>query len=155
MWRGLPRGFPRELSREGVYVLVARVKRGRSLRHGVLGDLRLEPGYYAYVGRARRGLPARLARHARRGGEGKRLHWHVDFFLEVAGLEEVWVFPLGAGECALAAALEESGGDRRGLRGFGSSDCRCPGHLLFFGRAKPRPRGALMVLPGSGCGPRR
>lgn len=129
----------RELPQSGVYVLVARVGRERTLRHGVLGELRLRPGYYAYVGRARRGLPARLARHARAGKQGKRLFWHIDHFLEMSSLEEVWVYPLEVGECALASDLEEIGGDRGGLAGFGSSDCRCPGHLLHFGEKRPRP----------------
>lgn len=136
----------RELPQSGVYVLVAGVGRERTLRHGVLGDLRMRPGYYAYVGHARRGLPARLARHALAGKQGKRLFWHIDYFLEMSSLEKVWLYPLEVGECSLATALEERGGDRGGLAGFGSSDCRCPGHLLYFGEKRP--------LPGDGSLPR-
>lgn len=150
MWqdlaKDLPEGPAEDLPRQGVYVLVARVRREHVLKHRILGNLRLRPGYYAYVGRARRGLAARLARHARSRRRGKRLFWHVDYFLELADLEEIWVLPLAAGECALAASLEESGGERGGLAGFGSSDCRCPGHLLFFGGRKPRPHGAPLAL---------
>ena len=139
----------RDLPQQGVYVLLARVGRECTLRHGVLGNLCLRPGYYAYVGRARRGLPSRLARHARARKQGKRLFWHVDYLLEMSSLEEIWIYPLEAGECALAAALEERGGDRGDLAGFGSSDCRCPGHLLFFGSRRPWPGDdALVVMHG-------
>lgn len=134
----LPQRVREGLPRHGVYVLLVKVAGAPSGKRKVLRwDLR--PGYYAYVGRARRGLPARLARHLRREKEGKRLFWHVDHLLEMASLEEIWVYPLEAGECALASALEEMGGDRSALGGFGSSDCRCSGHLLYFGAKRPFP----------------
>ncbi len=111
-----------------------------------MGEMDLRDGYYAYVGRAKRGLGARLACHARR--QGKRLRWHIDYLLEPADLREIWVFPLSTGECAMAARLEAGGASREGLRGFGSSDCRCPGHLLYLGKNRPRPpRDAVRVIP--------
>ena len=129
----------------GVYVLVIRVRSGREIEAGALGRLRLRRGYYAYVGRARRGLSARLRRHRR--GEGKRVRWHIDYLLDRACLEEIWVMPLAAGECALAAGLEGEGASREGLRGFGSSDCRCAGHLLYLGGTRPHPpRAATAVV---------
>ena len=121
----------------GIYMLIIHMRGAEIVAAGALGDLELGEGYYAYVGRAKRGLPARLARHVRR--EGKRLYWHVDFLLEKAWLEEIWVFPLRAGECELARRLEAEGASRETLRGFGSSDCRCPGHLLFLGKRRRRP----------------
>lgn len=134
----LPRREREGLPQQGVYVLLVRAKGDSTGERKVLRwDLR--PGYYAYVGRARRGLPARLARHLRREKEGKRLFWHVDRLLEMASLEEIWIYPLESGECALASALQEMGGDRSGLAGFGSSDCRCSGHLLYFGAKRPLP----------------
>ena len=128
----------------GIYVLVILARGMRTVAAGALGELRLEEGCYAYVGRAKRGLPARLARHAR--SQGKRLHWHVDYLLGEARLEEVWVFPLHTGECELARRLEAEGGSRGSLGGFGSSDCRCPGHLLYLGRARPRPPGDAVAV---------
>jgi Uri superfamily endonuclease len=129
----------------GVYVLVIPVRKACTLSAGALGRLELREGYYAYVGRAGRGLGARLARHTCRAG--KRLHWHVDYLLERACVEEIWVFPLRAGECVLAARLEREGARREGLRSFGSSDCRCAGHLLYLGSVKPLPPGdSVMVI---------
>ncbi len=129
----------------GIYALLIRVGARRTLEAGALGSVELRRGYYAYVGRASRGLAARLRRHARR--EGKRLFWHVDHLLASARLSEIWVFPLSRGECELADELERGGGRRDGLRGFGSSDCRCRGHLLYLGARRPvPPAGALLVI---------
>jgi hypothetical protein len=59
----------------GIYALVLRLTGGRArLRVGALGVLSFEPGYYCYVGSARRGLKARLQRHLRRSR--KKKHWH-------------------------------------------------------------------------------
>lgn len=127
--------MPGEIPEAGVYVLILRVRALRGFGAGAWGPADLKGGYYAYVGRARRGLAARLARHARR--EGKALRWHIDYLLRAAGLKEAWIFPLGAGECAVARRLEERGAVRGGLEGFGASDCRCPGHLLYMGRRRP------------------
>jgi sugar fermentation stimulation protein A len=116
----------------GLYVLVLRAERGlRGLRVGSLGRLDLPAGYYCYVGSARRGLKARLARHLRR--TGKRAHWHVDYLRRRARPVEVFVAAVGAAtECGLSdavAALADGS-----VRGFGSSDCRCAGHLHYFRR---------------------
>jgi Uri superfamily endonuclease len=129
----------------GIYVLIIRVRARKGFTAGAWGPADLEDGYYAYVGRAKRGLPARLARHARR--EGKRLRWHIDYLLETADLREAWIYPLGKGECATVSHLEKEGAVREGLKGFGASDCRCPGHLLYMGRRKPpQPTDANRVI---------
>ncbi len=125
-----------EIPDRGIYVLLLRVPEGRPIRVGSRGSVALQRGYYAYVGRAKRGLRARLARHARK--EGKRLRWHIDYLMDIALLEEVWLLPLHAGECETASMLEQWGASREGLRGFGSGDCRCPGHLLHLGEEKPK-----------------
>ena len=138
-------GWP-ALPGEGIYVLLLRVPEARGVEAGALGRLDLRPGFYAYVGRARQGLTSRLARHARR--EGKRLRWHVDHLILAAEVEEIWVLPLEAGECETAARLAGGGAGREGLRGFGASDCRCPGHLLYLGTRKPLPlRDAVRFAP--------
>lgn len=144
---GVTDGIPES----GIYVLVIRLPRACRVRAGSLGDLALRKGYYAYVGRAKRGLPARLARHAHK--EGKRLRWHIDYLMEVAVLKEAWVFPVKSGECDTASELEACGGTREGLQGFGSSDCRCPGHLLYFKDIKPQAPPGALILSISDSGP--
>ena len=124
-----------ELPETGIYVLIIMVRTLKGFTAGAWGPVDLKDGYYAYVGRAKRGLPARLFRHSLR--EGKRLRWHVDYLLEIADFKESWIFPLELGECTMASRLEGEGAGREGLNGFGASDCRCPGHLLYMGRKRP------------------
>ncbi len=126
------------LPREGVYVLLIRMNGVATLRHPVMGTLRLRRGYYAYVGRASKGLRERLRRHL--GMKIKKRHWHIDYLLEIAPAVEIWVYPLSVGECDIARELVRRGGEREGLRGFGSSDCRCPGHLVYLGEGNPEMR---------------
>ena len=139
-----PRAFIDGIPSGGVYVLVIRARGGERLIAGAWGTLGLVEGYYAYVGRAKRGLASRLARHFRRDKKCSR--WHIDYLLENAEIEEAWVFPLQAGECDVARRLEESGARRTGMRGFGATDCRCPGHLLYFGGAKPSPPAGVVTI---------
>ena len=134
-----------ELPQSGIYILLIEARALRGFSAGAWGPVDLKKGYYSYIGRAERGLPARLARHARR--EGKRLRWHIDYLLEAADVKEAWIFPLHVGECALARRLEEEGASREDLGRFGASDCRCPGHLLYMGRRRPsRPADAIYVF---------
>ena len=121
----------------GLYVLVLRAEgRLKGLRVGGLGRLDLPAGYYCYVGSARRGLKARLARHLRR--TGKRTHWHVDYLRRLTRPAAAFVAAEGAAtECALSGAVAALADGS--VRGFGSSDCRCASHLHYF-RRDPRAR---------------
>lgn len=121
----------------GIYVLIIQVARQTGVAVGRWGKATFPAGFYAYVGRSSRGLAGRIARHARR--EGKRMHWHVDYLLEEAEPLEAWILPLESGECRTADLLERRGGRRSGLEGFGASDCRCAGHLLYMGTLRPAP----------------
>ncbi len=115
----------------GVYLLLLRLPALVEVQIGRLRLIDFAPGLYGYAGSALGpgGLAARLKRHA--SGAGRR-HWHIDYLLPHAHL-------LGALarqnaqrlECAWAAW---AGGQAQAcIRGFGSSDCACPGHLFFFG----------------------
>lgn len=141
----------------GLYCLVLYVASGTRLQVGARGPLVARRGYYVYVGRARRNLAGRLKSHAFAGDRNPR--WHIDHLLRIARTMEVWVLPLVMEECALADLLVSRGGARPSLEGFGSSDCRCSGHLVFFGARRPSPpRGLKLVLradfPLYGAGPR-
>ena len=115
----------------GSYVLLLRLEEPCEIAVGRRGRHRYSRGDYLYCGSALGGLAARLARHARRE---KRLHWHIDYLLAQAALHGAWVMPGTTRlECLAQRALCRLGG--LPLRGFGSSDCRCPGHLLFFAEA--------------------
>jgi Uri superfamily endonuclease len=126
--------MPKETT-PGTYILVIALDHDARITIGRLGKYDLREGYYLYVGSALNGLSNRLARHLRRE---KRLHWHIDYLLQVASVCEVWY---SAGpqrrECAWAEALERSGDVEPSVAGFGSSDCRCRSHLFYSGE---RPR---------------
>jgi Uri superfamily endonuclease len=94
--------------------------------------LALPMGYYAYVGSAlgAGGLAARIGHHLVRKG---RPHWHIDALCAHASPVAAW-YAIGPErrECAWAKALSALDGASLPAQGFGSSDCRCPTHLIHF-----------------------
>ncbi len=115
----------------GIYQLLIRLDRSVDICVGRLGNHTFRSGFYIYTGSAQRGLSARIERHL---GKTKRKHWHIDYLLEYAEIEEVMVCELDkTWECKTATMCMESGG-KICVSGFGSSDCNCDSHLVFFGR---------------------
>jgi Uri superfamily endonuclease len=116
----------------GTYALVFRAKRKKRLIIGKLGILKLQPGYYVYVGSAfgPGGLKARIGHHRKSSG---RRHWHVDYLSEHLAPDEVWYTndPTHR-EHHWSEVLSHTAGASIPLPGFGSSDCRCISHLYFF-----------------------
>lgn len=118
----------------GAYVVAFRLSAPRVVHVGRLGGFAFPAGWYLYVGSARGpgGLRARLARHRRRMGRSKRIHWHVDYLREAAVWAGAWAL---AGnerlECAWVAILRGLPGARIVAPGFGASDCRCSAHLVY------------------------
>lgn len=113
----------------GLYILLLRLGRKARLEAGALGSRDFPAGWYAYAGSARRALSQRLARHLRLR---KRHHYHIDALRAAA--EEARALAIRAttrGECELAAALRAIAASA--VPRFGSSDCRCAGHLFHFG----------------------
>jgi Uri superfamily endonuclease len=100
------------------------------LRVGALGEVCLEPGWYLYVGSARRHLEARLRRHLRRE---KRRRWHIDYLLagESLKIKEIWVAEESA-ECRLAGSLLARPEITIPRPRLGASDCRCPAHFFQY-----------------------
>ncbi len=128
----------------GCYLLLVRLDEPVRipLRRKLVG---LPAGIYGYVGSAQKNMAARVARHLR-SPESKRARWHIDRLLACARVEDVLTFPLTRpGECWLAARLCKEPGVSLAARGFGSSDCGCPGHLLAF--SKPPDLKALRGIP--------
>lgn len=135
----------------GLYIVGLRLPEALTLSVGALGLVSLPAGHCYYVGSARRALPHRIARHARRT---KPLRWHIDYLTALCPATVAWV--LGGeevAECDLAAALSAVAPV---VRGFGASDCRCPGHLFhtphdldawIVGRWPSALRVPLEVLP--------
>jgi Uri superfamily endonuclease len=119
---------------KGTYALLLRLECTEEIAIGRLGTFTFPAGYYLYVGSALGpgGLEARLARHRRRD---KKLRWHIDYLLGHAQLVEVWsAASTHKMECLWAQAARELPGCEIPVPGFGSSDCRCPSHLMYLSR---------------------
>lgn len=126
----------------GTYVLVIRLDAPREITVGRLGTYLFPAGYYLYVGSALGpgGLRARIARHLNR--DGKKMRWHVDYLLAQARVEEVWVAKSRTRlECRWAKVLCQVEGAMPFVAGFGSSDCACLTHLIYF---QDRPRFSIL-----------
>ncbi|MCR4407387.1 MAG: DUF123 domain-containing protein [Anaerolineae bacterium] len=120
---------------KGTYALLLHLDQPELIQVGRLGKFTFPAGWYVYVGSARGpgGLAARLARHRRRVADDKRLRWHVDYLRERARLVEVWSAASGQRlECAWARAFADAPGAEIPIPRFGSFDCRCPAHLIYF-----------------------
>ena len=114
---------------KGGYILLLRLTERSEIRIGRLGTIQFDSGYYAYIGSAMAGLKQRVLRHLRKE---KKLHWHIDFLLEKALIENIIVCQsMERNECDIAGEIAKR---YRVINGFGSSDCKCPGHL-FYGPA--------------------
>ena len=114
----------------GIYHLVVAVPGTVRLRIGRLGIFTFPAGHYVYTGSAMGGLGARLARHRSRP---RRLRWHIDYLLRRAEVVEVVTVPTRRRiECARNRRLLSLPGARVVVPGFGSSDCRCPSHLVYL-----------------------
>lgn len=100
------------------------------MRVGALGWCTISPGMYVYTGRAARGLPARVRRHASRA---KRKHWHIDYLLarrEAVVVRIALASPNPDEECRVNQQGAAKGATP--IAGFGASDCRerCGAHLV-------------------------
>jgi Uri superfamily endonuclease len=117
----------------GAYVLILELRGPARLRVGALGSHELNPGTYLYVGSARSGIEARVARHGRLAEtKAGNAHWHIDSLLlhpqcRLAGVRVL----AGAAECPVSLAIARGRGVVAPVRGFGATDCRagCRAHL--------------------------
>ena len=121
-------------SRPGTYALLLASTATRCLCIGQLGSLALRPGWYVYIGSAfgPGGVGARLAHHRKRAA---RPHWHVDYLRLHTRLERVWFTQDPARrEHQWAQVMQQLPGAEMPRHGFGSSDCTCASHLVYFVR---------------------
>jgi Uri superfamily endonuclease len=127
-----------------VYILLIRVKNNENILVGKLGDIDFKKGLYVYIGSAQNNLEVRIKRHLRKN---KRIFWHVDYLLSHQCTEvlEVWIAN-GIKECEVAKKLCEEVSLFKGIRNFGSSDCRCLSHLFYLKNKKGKFRSLLKKL---------
>lgn len=116
---------------KGTYVLIIENHADTGIEIGKRGFIQFKEGYYAYIGSALSGLEQRVGRHLRALGEGKKLHWHIDYLLAspTVAIKGVVVAKTDARkECELATTM---GMHLEGIPRFGCTDCSCPSHLFY------------------------
>lgn len=138
------------LKARGTYILVLRLDGPAVIQIGRLGAQVFAAGHYVYVGSAlgAGGLASRLNHHLSWAeGRAVRKHWHIDYLLQQATVVQVW-YRVGPErlECEWARALAAQPAFQSPVPGFGSSDCRCPSHLLFT-RLPPDQMGLAALSP--------
>lgn len=119
---------------KGAYQLHLRLDKSVRVRVGKLGTFLFPAGRYVYTGSALSGLENRLARHFRKQ---KKLHWHIDYLLRHAQIEGVSVVRTEERvECELNRQVLNLPNASVVAKGFGSSDCHCPTHLVYLGNGE-------------------
>jgi Uri superfamily endonuclease len=125
---------------KGIYQLLIRLPESTHIQIGKRGRFRFPKGYYVYTGSAKNGLQGRVRRHLRK--EKKRF-WHIDYLLDHASVTAVHYFTNARkDECSLSLKTLAMPGAQVIVPKFGSSDCACPSHLVFFKRLKDVPLGS-------------
>ncbi|MCL2115878.1 MAG: GIY-YIG nuclease family protein [Methanobrevibacter sp.] len=114
---------------KGTYCLIIDKKKSSKVKIGALGEIYFKKGYYVYVGSAMNSLKPRIKRHL---SNNKKVHWHIDYLLndESVAIKNV-IFNIGEKkiECEIANVLSHNG---KNVLNFGSSDCTCSSHLIYF-----------------------
>ena len=118
---------------KGVYCLIINIKKNINIKIGALGKINFKKGIYVYVGSAQNNLEKRILRHY---SHDKKVRWHIDYLLENPNVEikkAVFKESSKEEECKIAKFLAKL---EIPIKGFGSSDCKCPSHLFKLGSLK-------------------
>lgn len=110
------------------YLLFIELEKTIEIQVGKLGWFCFPTGQYLYVGRAKKNVDARLARHRRKE---KILHWHIDYVLQYGKITSIKMFE-GNDECGLASFISNQPGVTLPALKFGSSDCSCKSHFFLL-----------------------
>jgi sugar fermentation stimulation protein A len=117
-----------QLKDRGVYLLIIYLPQDKTIKIGNLEEIYFKEGYYVYIGSAKRGLSKRIERHKRKY---KKLHWHIDYFLQKAKiLNDIPIITNFKRECFLVEKILQISDNF--IQKFGSSDCSCISHLFYF-----------------------
>jgi len=122
---------------KGSYILLIFLSDERRIQIGSMGLLTFPKGYYLYVGSAMgsnssTSLENRVRRHISESHH-KKLFWHIDYFLtsDISIMIKIYFIPSSIRlECVLAGEILSVCDNY--IKGFGSSDCLCSSHLLYF-----------------------
>ena len=132
----------------GIYVLIFHLPQDVTVTIGKRGELDFQSGWYAYVGSGKSGVEARVRRHLR---AHDRPHWHLDYLMHLGKPATAIIGHTQESlECPLAHHLETL---FQVIPRFGSSDCRCSGHLFHSPEQAALEEAAVQGMTALGCAP--
>lgn len=133
----------------GSYLLWFYLPRGTEITIGRLGSHHFRRGWYFYCGSAfgSGGLRARLSHHLQ---HSEKLHWHIDYLKKWVRIRSVWLCCGINCEHDWSQLLLTLPGAELPLKGFGSSDCSCLSHLVYWSK-KPTPKVVQTLLADNYC----
>lgn len=115
---------------KGTYALLIHLKQDSNIGIGKFMVIHFPKGYYMYIGSALNSIEGRVGRHL---SNIKKVYWHIDHLLEKAEIAGVYYLESPRRtECSMANKFDRK---FHVVPKFGSSDCRCTGHL-FQGQKK-------------------
>ena len=120
----------------GYYQLLLYLDRKSRIKIGKKGGYDFPKGYYIYTGSALNGLEVRINRHLRKE---KKNFWHIDYILPHCKILKIIQCNQNGKnavtECELNKKLLKKKNSVVVVKGFGSSDCKCPSHLVYFNKS--------------------
>ena len=122
---------------KGFYILVICIPENTNIKIGALGNILFSKGYYLYIGSALGNsgsstLKNRVKRHFT-SPNNKKTHWHIDYLLNNPSsiIFHLYLIPISQNfECLIANELNNISDGF--IKKFGSSDCKCKSHLIYF-----------------------
>jgi len=113
---------------KGTYVLLIELDHDEKIQIGKLGLINFKSGFYVYVGSALNNLEKRVKRHL---SSEKKIHWHIDYFLQNGIICDVFYKECSSRyECIIANEFKKH---LTFIKDFGCSDCNCISHF-FYGK---------------------
>lgn len=112
-----------------LYAIRCHLSEEKVITIGKLGTFTFPSGHYLYVGSAKRNIRARVNRHLK---VEKKMHWHFDYLRPYVQVVKVETFDGAIGECGLFKRIADENKGILLVKGFGSSDCRCTTHLMYW-----------------------
>ena len=124
---------------KGTYILVIFLDKETNINIGSLGSIQFKEGFYFYVGSAMgssgsASLVNRVKRHISLD-KNKKIHWHIDYLLENENSNIIKIILIPSAfrlECMIAQELLDTSDSF--IEDFGSSDCFCKSHLIYFNK---------------------
>lgn len=113
---------------KGSYIISGFLNGDKKIKIGRIGYLNFKRGWYLYVGSGMAYLKERVKRHFKKN---KKKHWHIDYLIpDLKNLKAFLIHSSKSLECEIS--MEISKISNGFIEKFGSTDCNCKSHLLYF-----------------------